>query len=83
MRIDIFFIYVETYTIIAYRHGGAGNNWALGYEMASGKFMRVTLNCIRRELEACDKPAVLTFIHSLAGGTGSGLGKKVPNMMII
>lgn len=60
---------------VAYMHGGAGNNWALGYSMASGDFLDISMNCIRREIEQCDTIPVLSFIHSLAGGTGSGLGK--------
>lgn len=60
-----------------YRHGGAGNNWALGYEMTSGEFLEVSLDLIRREIEFCDFPQILTFIHSVAGGTGSGLGYTI------
>ena len=37
---------------VAYRHGGAGNNWALGYSMCSGEFLEASLDCIR-------------FVHSL------------------
>jgi hypothetical protein len=62
---------------ILYRHGGAGNNWALGYSMASGEFLEKSLDCIRRELENCDSEAGLIFLHSLAGGTGSGLGTHI------
>jgi tubulin delta len=61
----------------AYRHGGAGNNWALGYEMASGEFLETALNLISRELEYCDYSQTLVFMHSLAGGTGSGLGTRM------
>lgn len=61
----------------AYRHGGAGNNWALGYEMASGEFLETSTNLIRRELELCDYSQTLVFMHSVAGGTGSGLGTKI------
>lgn len=62
---------------ILYRHGGAGNNWALGYSMASGEFLEKSLECIRRELEHCDTESGLVFLHSLAGGTGSGLGTHI------
>ena len=62
---------------VAYRHGGAGNNWALGYEMASGEFLETSMNLIRRELEYCDYTQSLVFMHSVAGGTGSGLGTKI------
>jgi tubulin delta len=30
-----------------FRHGGAGNNWALGYQMCSGSFLETALNNIR------------------------------------
>ncbi|RYH21263.1 hypothetical protein EON65_21115 [archaeon] len=62
---------------IAYRHGGAGNNWALGYEMASGEFLDVSLNCMRKQIEKSDCGLTLCFLHSLAGGTGSGLGTRM------
>lgn len=61
---------------IAYRHGGAGNNWALGYAMAEGEFLETSLNCIRRQAERSDG-SCLVFLHSLAGGTGSGLGTRI------
>jgi hypothetical protein len=59
---------------IAFRHSGAGNNWALGYSIATGDFLETALDKIRREIEKCDDIPVLIYIHSLAGGTGSGLG---------
>eukprot|EP01041_Mallomonas_annulata_P003548 gene3548-7060_t len=62
---------------VLYRHGGAGNNWAMGYEMGSGEFSIAALDCIRRELEHCDDPASLLMIHSVGGGTGSGLGTRM------
>ncbi|KAJ1435557.1 Tubulin/FtsZ, GTPase domain-containing protein [Ochromonadaceae sp. CCMP2298] len=61
----------------AYRHGGAGNNWALGYEMGSGEFLQTSIDMIGRELEQCDYAPSLVFMHSLAGGTGSGLGTRI------
>lgn len=62
---------------IAFRHGGAGNNWSLGYSLAQGDFLDTILNCIRRQLELADTTPHLVFCHSLAGGTGSGLGTRV------
>ena len=59
---------------VAYRHSGAGNNWALGYSIATGDFLELALEKIRREIERCDDVPILVYIHSLAGGTGSGLG---------
>ena len=66
---------------LAYRHGGAGNNWALGYNMCSGEFLEASLNCIRRELEFCDNTASLVTLHSMGGGTGSGLGTRMTEAM--
>ena len=61
----------------AYRHGGAGNNWSLGNQMCSGEFLEEIMDKIQRELEFSDiSPAILN-IHSLAGGTGSGLGTGI------
>lgn len=59
---------------VAYQHGGAGNNWSLGYSMLTGDFLDTAINAIRRQLEHCDAVPCLLFLHSLAGGTGSGLG---------
>ena len=60
-----------------YRHGGAGNNWAMGYQMCSGDFLEASLNSLRRELEHCDQPPLILTVHSVAGGTGSGLGTHI------
>lgn len=62
---------------ITYRHGGAGNNWAMGYEMCSGDFLEAAMDSIRRELEHCDVSPCLILTHSVAGGTGSGLGTRI------
>ena len=61
----------------AYRHGGAGNNWSLGYQMCSGEFLEEILDKVRRELEFCDISPAIVNMHSLAGGTGSGLGTGI------
>ena len=57
----------------------AGNNWARGYSLynTSTSVSTPILNSIRRELEASDHPTSLNILHSLAGGTGSGLGCAV------
>lgn len=50
---------------------------ALGYQMCSGEFLETSVNCIRREIENCEGPPTLLIVHSLAGGTGSGLGTRI------
>jgi tubulin delta len=60
-----------------YGHGGAGNNWAMGYQLCRGEFLENSLECIRRELEMCNGPPTLIITHSVAGGTGSGCGTRI------
>jgi hypothetical protein len=66
----------------AYQYGGAGNNWSLGYALATGNFLDQILSVIRRQLEAMDGMNSLIFCHSLAGGTGSGLGTRITEATI-
>eukprot|EP00904_Undaria_pinnatifida_P009271 jgi/Undpi1/5474/HiC_scaffold_2.g00753.m1 len=54
--------------------GGAANNWAYGYYTHGAAFSEACLEAVRRETERCDRLAGLCVLHSLAGGTGSGLG---------
>jgi tubulin delta len=61
---------------VLYRHGGAGNNWALGYQMCTGTLLEEALDSVRRELEQCDRVPFILELHSTAGGTGSGLGTR-------
>jgi tubulin gamma len=53
--------------------GGAGNNWGNGYDDAA-KFEEQLLDIIDREAEYCDSLEGFTLCHSIAGGTGSGMG---------
>jgi tubulin delta len=68
-------------TNVLYRHGGAGNNWALGYQMLSGEFLQTILNAIKKEIEECLSPPIILIIHSTAGGTGSGLGTRLTEVL--
>ena len=66
---------------VAYLHGGAGNNWAHGYEMCSGEFSNTAIDCVRREIEYCDQSPTLVLTQSLAGGTGSGMGTRLTEVL--
>ncbi|KAF8644140.1 hypothetical protein AX16_008667 [Volvariella volvacea WC 439] len=56
--------------------GGAGNNWAYGY--ASGeRIYEEIIEMIDREAEGSDSLEGFMLMHSIAGGTGSGLGSYV------
>ena len=52
---------------------GAGNNWAAGYAMGSSLEEEV-MDMIDREADGSDSLEGFMFLHSIAGGTGSGLG---------
>ena len=67
---------------IDYKHhwskfSGSGNNWAHGYNgHAEGSKLEI-LEKIQQVLEPMDSCESISLIHSLAGGTGSGLGTGV------
>ncbi|XP_041932081.1 tubulin beta chain-like isoform X8 [Alosa sapidissima] len=53
---------------------GAGNNWAKGHYTEGSELIDEILDKVRRESEACDWLQGFQLLHSLGGGTGSGLG---------
>lgn len=53
--------------------GGAGNNWACGYGNGV-KLSEDVLEIIEREAEGSDSLEGFVLCHSIAGGTGSGMG---------
>lgn len=56
--------------------GGAGNNWAVGYQQASSIHEEV-FDIIDREADGSDNLEGFMLCHSTAGGTGSGLGSYI------
>ncbi|KER00906.1 hypothetical protein AUEXF2481DRAFT_45622 [Aureobasidium subglaciale EXF-2481] len=52
---------------------GAGNNWAAGYSMGE-TVQEEVLDMIDREADGSDSLEGFMLLHSIAGGTGSGLG---------
>lgn len=56
--------------------GGAGNNWAKGY-CHGEKVQDEIFDMIDREADGSDSLEGFVMIHSIAGGTGSGLGSYV------
>mmetsp|Transcript_27366 Transcript_27366/g.44541 ORF Transcript_27366/g.44541 Transcript_27366/m.44541 type:complete len:454 (-) Transcript_27366:213-1574(-) len=53
--------------------GGAGNNWASGYAQAE-KVQEDVMDMIDREADGSDSLEGFVLCHSIAGGTGSGMG---------
>ncbi|KAF2628376.1 tubulin-domain-containing protein [Macroventuria anomochaeta] len=52
---------------------GAGNNWGMGYSMGETVHEEI-LDMIDREADGSDSLEGFMMLHSIAGGTGSGLG---------
>jgi len=59
-----------------YQHpegGGAGNNWANGYDIG-GQVQEEIMDMIDREADGSESLEGFIMCHSIAGGTGSGMG---------
>ncbi len=54
--------------------GGAGNNFAAGYQTEGPEVLDTLLDAVRREAERADPLLGFQLTHALGGGTGSGLG---------
>jgi tubulin gamma len=54
----------------------AGNNWANGYIKANEHRKKLE-EIIRRNLEKCNQMPTFSIFHSLVGGTGSGSGSYI------
>jgi tubulin gamma len=58
---------------VAQEGGGAGNNWASGYRQGAEHYEYI-LDMIDRESDNSDSLEGFVLTHSIAGGTGSGMG---------
>jgi len=56
--------------------GGAGNNWASGYRQASEN-AELLADMLDREADNSDSLEGFVLTHSIAGGTGSGMGSYI------
>jgi tubulin epsilon len=56
---------------------GAGNNWAVGHFEYMNQHKTRISEVIRHQAEKCDCLQGIFTIHSMGGGTGSGLGSAV------
>ncbi|KPI99121.1 PREDICTED: tubulin beta chain-like [Papilio xuthus] len=59
---------------IVYGMTGAGNNWAKGHFTEGAELLEPALDVVRKEAEGCDCLQGFQLVHSIGGGTGSGLG---------
>jgi tubulin epsilon len=60
---------------------GAGNNWAEGHMYYGNKYRQQIYELVRRNAEYCDSLESFFIMHSMGGGTGSGLGTSVLTML--
>ena len=60
---------------------GSGNNWAHGYCLHGPVVRDSILEMVQREAEKCDRLGGFLSLLSLAGGTGSGVGAYVTEML--
>jgi len=66
---------------------GRGNNWALGYDINFKEFkqekslVQDSFEKINSFIEKCDFLRGFMFIHSLFGGTGSGISTRLIEML--
>ena len=56
---------------------GAGSNFAVAYRGLGVEVNEKVLDVISREIENCDSVGGVFLLHSLGGGTGSGLGALI------
>lgn len=79
--------YFSKYTNIITNSSGRGNNWALGHSLNYKEFKtekNINIDAFDHFtsfLEKCDFIQNILLIHSLNGGTGSGVGSKIIEMI--
>lgn len=66
-------LYNQENFFIAKDGGGAGNNWASGYRQGS-EHEDYIMEMLDREADGSDSLEGFVLCHSIAGGTGSGMG---------
>ncbi|XP_043671542.1 tubulin epsilon chain-like isoform X2 [Vespula pensylvanica] len=60
---------------------GSANNWATGYYTHGTEYHDRIEEVIRQSVESCDYLGGFLLLHSVAGGTGSGLGTATLKML--
>uniref|UniRef100_A0A3Q2DQC6 Tubulin epsilon 1 n=1 Tax=Cyprinodon variegatus TaxID=28743 RepID=A0A3Q2DQC6_CYPVA len=60
---------------------GSGNNWAVGNLTYGSAYKELIVDKLRKAAEHCDCLQCFFLIHSMGGGTGSGLGTRVLSLL--
>lgn len=69
----LFKLYNPENVYLSKHGGGAGNNWASGFSQGE-KLQEEVFDIIDREADGSDSLEGFVLCHSIAGGTGSGMG---------
>ncbi|KOC70391.1 Tubulin epsilon chain [Habropoda laboriosa] len=64
-------------TCVVTNYPGSGNNWAVGHYTHGIEYHERLEDTIRYSVEKCSRLHGFLIMHSLGGGTGSGLGTAV------
>jgi tubulin epsilon len=56
---------------------GAGNNWAHAFYEYGRNYTKIIVEKLQKMMEECDSPQCFMLMHSIGGGTGSGLGSFI------
>lgn len=68
---------IDSSALIATSGSGSGNNFAQGMYDHSLTFHQQLVDTIRRPVEQCDSLQGFMMLHSLGGGSGSGVGSAL------
>ena len=60
---------------------GSGNNWATGNKDYGTRYKEKIFDHVRKAAELCDCLQCFFVIHSMGGGTGSGLGTAILSLL--
>ncbi|GMF62904.1 unnamed protein product [Phytophthora fragariaefolia] len=60
---------------------GSGNNWAHGHCLYGPKYREQLQDKLHRAVELCDSLQSFFVMHSMGGGTGSGLGTYILGLL--
>jgi hypothetical protein len=66
---------------LLYDVSGAGNNWAHGHHGYGPQYRDALADRLYRCAEEADSLQAFMLLHSLGGGTGSGLGTYILDML--
>ncbi|XP_016971203.1 tubulin gamma-2 chain [Drosophila rhopaloa] len=69
-------LYNQENVYLSKHGGGAGNNWASGFSQGE-KVQEEVFDILDREADGSDSLEGFVLCHSIAGGTGSGMGSYV------